>query len=114
MYLRSVWWRGGYGRISGGTRALELAMVSREAKPEKGSRSPSTSHVPIERSRGGRHDMTHAGGRSQAEQRLCEVAAILMKSRRRKAMYGGLFWKLKIMSVPGAVVTTVPYPADLP
>jgi hypothetical protein len=38
---------------------------------------------------GVRPDMAHAGGRSQAE-RLCEAAAILMISRRRKAMYGGL------------------------
>jgi predicted amidohydrolase YtcJ len=40
---------------------------------------------------GVRHDMTHAGGRSQAEERLGEAAAILTISRRRKAMYGGLF-----------------------
>jgi hypothetical protein len=47
---------------------------------------------------GERHDMIHAGGRSQAEQRLGEAAAILRISRRRKAMYEVLFWKLKIMS----------------
>jgi hypothetical protein len=36
--------------------------------------------------------MAHAGGRSQAEERLSEAAAtILMISRRRKAMYGGIF-----------------------
>jgi hypothetical protein len=29
------------------------------------------------------------------------VAAILRISRRRKALYGGIFWQLKIMSVPG-------------
>jgi hypothetical protein len=45
--------------------------------------------------------MTHAGGRSQAEKRLREAAAIFRISRRRKAMHGGLFGKLKIMSVPG-------------
>jgi hypothetical protein len=33
LYLRRVWWRGGYGRIGDGTRALELAMVNREAAP---------------------------------------------------------------------------------
>jgi hypothetical protein len=70
MYLKSVWKRGGYGRISGGTRALERAMVSREAASGKGARSPSISLVPVEPSRGVRHDMTHAGGWSQAEQRL--------------------------------------------
>jgi hypothetical protein len=43
---------------------------------------------------GVRHDMAQAGGRSQAEERLGEAAAILRISRRRKAMYGGLFWKL--------------------
>jgi hypothetical protein len=35
--------------------------------------------------------MTHAGGRSQAEERLGEAAAILKISRRRKAMYGDVF-----------------------
>jgi hypothetical protein len=39
--------------------------------------------------------MAHAGGRSQAEERLGEAAAILMNNRRRKAVYGGIFWKLK-------------------
>jgi hypothetical protein len=38
--------------------------------------------------------MAQAGGRSQAEKRLCEAAAILGISRRLKAMYGGLFRKL--------------------
>jgi hypothetical protein len=59
--------------------------------------------------------MTHAGGRSEAEQQLCQAAEILVISHRRKAMYGGLFWKQKVMSVlPGVEVTTLPYPADLP
>jgi hypothetical protein len=40
---------------------------------------------------GVRHDMAQAGGRSQAEERLCQAAAILMINRRRKSMYGGLF-----------------------
>jgi hypothetical protein len=35
--------------------------------------------------------MAQAGGRSQAEERLGEAAAILKIGRRRKAMYGGLF-----------------------
>jgi hypothetical protein len=44
---------------------------------------------------GVRHDMAHAGGRSHAEERLGEAAAILMIRCRRKALYGGLFfWKL--------------------
>jgi hypothetical protein len=38
--------------------------------------------------------MAHAGGWSQAEERLCEAAAILRINRRRKALYGGLFRKL--------------------
>jgi hypothetical protein len=38
--------------------------------------------------------MAHAGGRSHAEERLCEAAAILWIIRRRKALYGGLFGKL--------------------
>jgi nucleoside phosphorylase len=33
--------------------------------------------------------MAHAGGRSQAEERLCEAATILRISRRRKTPYGG-------------------------
>jgi hypothetical protein len=45
--------------------------------------------------------MAHAGGRSQAEERLFEAAAILWISRRRKALYGGLFRKTKPMSIPG-------------
>jgi hypothetical protein len=94
MNLKSVWWRGGYGRINGGTRGLEVTMINREVTPRKGARSPSTSHVPVEPSRGERHDMTHAGGWSQAEQRLGEAAAILRISHHRRAMYGGLFWKL--------------------
>jgi hypothetical protein len=39
--------------------------------------------------------MARAGGLSQTEERLCEAAVILMISRRRKAMYGWLFRKLK-------------------
>jgi hypothetical protein len=35
--------------------------------------------------------MAHASGRSQAEERLREAAAILMINRRREAMYGGIF-----------------------
>jgi hypothetical protein len=50
---------------------------------------------------GVRHDMAHAGGRAQAEDRLCEVVAILIINLRRKAMYGGLFRIQKIVSVPG-------------
>jgi hypothetical protein len=69
-------------------------MIRREATPENGARSLSTSHVPVESSRGERHDMTHAGGWSQAEERLGEAAAILMISRHRKDLYGRLFWKL--------------------
>jgi hypothetical protein len=38
--------------------------------------------------------MAEAGGLSQAEERLFEAAAILRISRRRKAMYIGLFRKL--------------------
>jgi hypothetical protein len=37
--------------------------------------------------------MAHAGGRLQAQERLCEVAAILGINRRRKALYGGFFRK---------------------
>jgi hypothetical protein len=44
--------------------------------------------------------MAQTGGRSHAEERLGEAAAILRISRRRKAMYGGLFTDSKIMSVP--------------
>jgi hypothetical protein len=44
--------------------------------------------------------MAQVGGRSQAEERLSEAAAILRIGRRRKAMYGGLFG-IKLMSVPG-------------
>jgi hypothetical protein len=50
---------------------------------------------------GVRQDRAHAGGRSQAEERLSEAAAILGISRHRKALYGGLFWKTKLMSLPG-------------
>ena len=57
--------------------------------------------MPVDTSQGGKQDLEQAGGRSQAEERLCEAAEILWISRRRKALYGGLFWKIKIMSVPG-------------
>jgi hypothetical protein len=100
--------------VSGGTRALELPMVGREATPRKGARSPSTSLVPIAPFRGARHDATHAGARSQAEKRVDDAVAILMSSRRRKAMYGGHFRKLKIISAPSVEVNALPYPADLP
>ena len=94
MYYRSVRWRGGYGRISGERRVLELVVASREAALGKGARKPSTSPVPVESSRGLRQDMAHAGGRSPAEERLREAAAILRISSRRKALYGGLFRQL--------------------
>ena len=51
---------------------------------------------------GGRQDMAQAGGRSQAEKRLREAAAILTISRRRKAMYGGLFRKLNKCPYPAS------------
>jgi hypothetical protein len=35
--------------------------------------------------------MAHAGGRSHAEERLGEAAAIVRINRRLKGMYGGLF-----------------------
>jgi hypothetical protein len=50
--------------------------------------------VLVDPSRGVRQDMAKAGGRSQTEERLCEATTILMISRRRKAMYEGLFRKL--------------------
>jgi hypothetical protein len=46
--------------------------------------------------------MSHASGRSQAEDRLGETAAIFMINRRRKAMYGGLFGKLKYCPYPAS------------
>jgi hypothetical protein len=39
--------------------------------------------------------MAHAGGQSQPEERLCEAAAILRISRRRKPCMKGFFRKLK-------------------
>jgi hypothetical protein len=69
-------------------------MVNRKPALGKRARSLSTSHVSAEPSRGEGHDMTQACGRSLAEQRLGEAAAILKINHRRKAMYGGLFWKL--------------------
>jgi hypothetical protein len=45
--------------------------------------------------------MAQAGGRSHAEERLCEAAAILVINRSRKVLYGGLFRKTELMSVPG-------------
>jgi Rps23 Pro-64 3,4-dihydroxylase Tpa1-like proline 4-hydroxylase len=39
--------------------------------------------------------MAQAGGRSQSQEGLREATAILKISRRWKAMYGGLFRKLK-------------------
>jgi hypothetical protein len=42
---------------------------------------------------GVRHDMSHACGRSQAKERVGEAAAIRWINSRRKAMYGGIFWK---------------------
>jgi hypothetical protein len=42
---------------------------------------------------GVKHDIAQAGGRSQAEER--SRSAILRISRRRKALHGGHFWKLK-------------------
>jgi hypothetical protein len=42
------------------------------------------------------HDCT-----SHTEERLCDAAVILRISRRRKALYGGLFSEIKLMFVPG-------------
>jgi hypothetical protein len=53
---RSVWRRGGYGRIRDGTRALELAADSREATLGYGARSMSTSMVTASRPKGGKHE----------------------------------------------------------
>jgi hypothetical protein len=52
------------------------------------------------RNLGVRRDMAQAGGRSQAEERLREAAAILRISRRRKPCTE-VFLDTKLMSVPG-------------
>jgi hypothetical protein len=46
--------------------------------------------------------MAHAGGRSQAEERLDEASAILWINRRRKAMYGGIFRIQKFFPYPAS------------
>jgi hypothetical protein len=38
MYLMSVWWRGGYGRVNVGTRVSDMAAENREAAPRNGVR----------------------------------------------------------------------------
>jgi hypothetical protein len=43
MYLMSVWRRGEYGRINGGTLRLKLLEDNWEAAPWHGARSTSTS-----------------------------------------------------------------------
>jgi hypothetical protein len=49
MYLQECVVARGYGRISGGTRALELAAESREASLGYGARSTSTSLLTLSR-----------------------------------------------------------------
>jgi hypothetical protein len=46
--FRSTWWQGGYERINGVTRVLELAADNGEAAPRKGARSTSTNALEVE------------------------------------------------------------------
>jgi hypothetical protein len=73
-------WDAGVG--AGGGQSGSIAMKGRSQAVDQPCASQTFPGV--------RHDMAQAGGRSQAEERLGEAAAILMISRRRKAMYGGL------------------------
>jgi hypothetical protein len=83
-----------------GRRVLELEVASREAAPRKGARYPPTSHVPVETSQGVRQDMAQAGGRSQAEERLCEKRRSLGSAAGGKPCTEG-FLEIKLMSVRG-------------
>jgi hypothetical protein len=99
--------------LCGVGHVLQERLLARKARPDQrwdesvgargglpGSSAKKGRSLAVDQPRSGRtfpgvrHDMTRAGGRSQAEERLSETAAILRISRRRKALYGGLFWKL--------------------
>jgi hypothetical protein len=49
----SVWWRGGFGRIIGGTRVLELAAESREVTQRYCARPTLTDMLTSSRPKGG-------------------------------------------------------------
>jgi hypothetical protein len=87
--FKSEQWRGGYGRINGGTWVLELATESREAPLGYGARSTSTGMLTSNRLKG--DNMTQAtirtaatGGAARFGGGVCERI-----SRRRKTRYGG-------------------------
>jgi hypothetical protein len=87
--FKSVWWRGWYGLIGGGTRVFELAAESREAALGYGARSTSTSLLTSSRPKGGnttpRARIIVATGRAA---RSCD-GMFLGISRRRLTWYGG-------------------------
>jgi hypothetical protein len=89
LYLKSVWWLGGYGQISGRPRVLLLATGRHEA--------PARRSLAVDQpcdyraSPGGGVDVTHASGQSHAEKGLDLEVAILKMSRHREAMFGEVF-----------------------
>jgi hypothetical protein len=64
LHLMSIWRRGGYGRISGGMRASELAAGCHEASLENGAWWMTTSLVDVEPLVGASRDAKQAGGES--------------------------------------------------
>jgi hypothetical protein len=87
--VMTMWRRGKYGRISGGTRVLELAADSREATIGCGARSTSTSVLTSTRPKGGSKTTTARRTVAIGEAARSGGGVILMSSRRRKTRYGG-------------------------
>jgi hypothetical protein len=89
MYLMSVWGRGGYRRISGGLRVLELAADNRNGR-SLDVNWPCGRRVSL----GSEARREASSRRSQPHKRLGLAAAILRISRHREAMYVGFFGKI--------------------
>ena len=86
--LMSVWWRGGYGRISGGLRMWELAGESREATLGYGAHSTSTSVLAPSRPKGGGTTITARRSVATGGVARSSGGVFLRISRRRKTRYG--------------------------
>jgi hypothetical protein len=75
MYIRSVWWRGGYGRINGRTRALDVAIVSREATLDLASERPFSKERALARRRPAMYHSSLPGGEARHDTCRWSVAS---------------------------------------
>jgi hypothetical protein len=105
-------WREGYGRISGGTRVLELAADSQEATPRKGARSTSNIAHEVEHTHLRGWSSTPTTRRTTAARGAARYGGADFRSAAAgKTLYGG-FWLKFPNPAPSASEPRSDYPTQ--